>query len=167
MAIHGSLIVKGHSGYLVVPILAVPVITAAAFTYYRDHLPEFCLQNAEAVIASSALFTLALAGLALFRKARHVDLRNNELRYHSWITDKTVRLSNISAVTFEAEVSGGADQTVIEHYLSLWSKDEQLLRFNASLWPREDMRKLLHRIKELEPGVRMDRDVDRYIEYKT
>lgn len=158
-----SLTVRGRSGHLIVPIVGIPAITIAAFTYFRDHLPEFCLENAEKVIASAALLTLALSVVAWFRAARQVSFEAGLVHYRSWVSDRTIAASRISNVTFETEVSPGPDQTVTEHYLSLWSGNDRLLRFNSALWPREGMARILGAIQQHNPATRFDHAVDRYI----
>lgn len=148
---------------MIVPIVGIPAITIGAFTYFRDHLPEFCLENAEKVITSAALLTLALSIVAWFRITRQVSFEAGLVRYRSWVSDRTIAASQVSNVTFETEVSAGSDQTVTEHYLSLWSGNAQLLRFNSALWPREGLARILRAIQQHNPATRFDRAVDKYI----
>lgn len=155
-------VVKGRSGYLIVPIVAIPVTTLGAFMYYGDALPDFCVQNAEKVAGLAALFTLVLVVVALFRRSRSVEVRGDALRYRSWLTDHTVRLGAISAVTFETEISGDSDQSTIQHYLSFWSGNDLLLRFDSSLWPRGGLSALVQRVRQSNPAARLDRDVEIY-----
>jgi hypothetical protein len=159
---HSALVVRGTSGYLAVPIIAIPAIAIGAFTYFRSHLPEFCIQNAEKILLTSALLTLALVGVAWFRRTRRIEYLSGQLRYRSWITDKAVAAAQISAATFETEISGSGDQTTTEHYLSLWSGNEAILRFNSQLWPRDGMAALLRSLREQNPKLRLDRDVEQY-----
>jgi hypothetical protein len=154
-----SLVVRGHSGHLIVPIIGIPALTLGAFTYYRDTLPDFCMENAEKIIGLAALLVAALCIAALFRKSRSVELRGDRLIYKSWLGTRTVPLSTLSAVTFETEVSGHAEQTTTEHYLSLWSGNKVLLRFNRDLWPAQGLRDLLARLQERAPAVQLDRAV--------
>lgn len=163
MATNRPLIVTGHSGYLAVPIIAIPTITLGAFTHFRDTLPDFCLQNAEKVIAISTVLTLILAAVALFRRNRYVALRGELIEYGSWLTSKAVQASALSAVTFETEVAAGSDQTTVEHFLSLWAGHELAMRFNTSLWPRSGLATLVYRISSLNPSIRLDRAVDQYV----
>lgn len=163
MSSEQAFVVRGESGHLMVPIVAIPVITVGAFTYFRDRLPEFCLQNAEKVIAIAALFTLVLAVVAWFRKSRDVTYALGQLRYRSWLTQKAIAVSRISNITFETELAGSGDQTVTEHYLSLWSGDDVLLRFNSQLWPQKGLAAIVRRIQREHPALRTDRAVDKYI----
>lgn len=167
MTPHDPLIVKGTTGHLVVPIVGIPAITVGAFTYFRDHLPEFCIRNAEKILLTSALLTLALVGTAWFRRTRRIEFASGQLRYRSLISDKTVDATTINAATFDTELSGGGDQTITEHYLSLWSGDAAVLRFNASLWPRDGMAALLRALREHNPALRLDRDVEHYADRHT
>lgn len=164
MTPHGPLVVKGKSGHLAVPILAISAITVGAFTYFRNHLPEFCIQNAEKILLTSILLTLILVAVAWFRRTRRVEYVSGHLRYRSWITDKTMAATAITAATFETELSGGGEQTTTEHYLSLWSGDEAVLRFNTQLWPHDGMVALLRALREHNPMMRLDRDVEQYAE---
>jgi hypothetical protein len=157
------LVVKGHSGYLFVPIVFIPAIAVTAFTYYRDNLPSFCIENADKVLALTGILTLALVVVALFQRSRRVELRGEDLHYHSWITDRTLRTKSITAVTFETEISGGESQSVTEHYLTLWSGDDEILRFNSQRWPHAGLRALLYALRERRPAIRMDLAVERYI----
>lgn len=154
-------IVHGHSGYLIVPILLIPAVTFAAFGYFSDTLPEFCIQNAEKVMAVSAGLTLLLVIVAVFQRSRVIELGRDRLRYRSWLTDRTMNVSQITAATFETELSGGADNHMTEDYLTLWGGDEKLLRLSPQRWPRDGVREILSRLRAA--SVRMDRDVERYI----
>jgi hypothetical protein len=165
MSSEQAFVVRAESGYLTVPIVAIPVITIGAFTYFRDHLPEFCLQNAEKVIAIAALLTLVLAMVAWFRKSRNVAYASGQLRYQSWLTKKAIAVSHISNITFETELSGSGDQTVTEHYLSLWSGNDVLLRFNSQLWPQKGLAAIVRAIQREHPAVRTDHAVDKYIKH--
>lgn len=162
MISHGALVVRGTSGHLAVPIIAIPAIAIGAFTYFRSHLPEFCIRNAEAILLSTALLTLALAGVAWFRRTRRVECLSGQLRYRSWITDKAVAATRIDAATLETEVWGNGDQISSEQYLSLWSGNEAVFRFNSQLWPRDGMATLLRYLRERNPKLRLDRDVEQY-----
>lgn len=157
------IVIRGQSGYLIVPILAVPAATAVAFGLYREHLPTFCLDNAEKVIGLAALFTLALTVTAAFLRGRRLEARGGQLRYRSWLQDRLVDASSLSAVTFESEAGGGADETHVEHYLSLWNGDKVVLRFNRRLWPDAGMRQLLHWLRTRCPALHMDAAVERYL----
>lgn len=163
MATDRPLTVTGHSGYLAVPIIAIPALTLGAFTHFRSTLPDFCLQNAEKVIAISASLTFILAAVALFRRNRHVSLRGGLVEYRSWVTSKSIQASALSAVTFETEVTASSDQTTVEHFLSLWSGHDLAMRFNTSLWPRSGLATLITRVSSLNPSIRLDRAVDKYI----
>lgn len=167
MTAQEPIVVRGHSGYLIVPILAIPAATATAFTYYRDHLPSFCLENAEKVIGIAALLTLVLMAVAAFQKSRRVEARRNQLLYRSWLHDRTLNAETISAVTFETEVAPGSDTTNIEHYLTLWCGDEIALKFNSRLWPQAGMSQLLYWLKERVPSLRTDLTVERYMSEKS
>ena len=156
------LVIRGNSGHLIVPIVAIPAAAAAAFGYYRDHLPEFCLENAEKVIGIAAALTLALILVARFLKSRYVVVTGDQLRYRSWFTDRTVPATAISAATFETEISGGSDNGSVEHYLTLWQGHEVALKFNSRLWPRTELGELLRRLKRSAPSVRVDLAVERY-----
>jgi hypothetical protein len=158
-----TVVVQGHSGYLFVPIVFIPAIAVGAFTYYRDNLPSFCIENADKVLALTGIVTLALIVAALFMRSRRVELRGGELHYHSWITDRTLRTEAITAVTFETEISGGESQSLTEHYLTLWSDTDTLLRFNFQRWPRTGLRALLNALRERQPSLRMDLAVERYL----
>lgn len=162
MTPQGPLIVRGTSGHLIVPIVAVPAIAVGAFTYFRDSLPEFCIENAGKILGTAALLTLVLAGVAWFRRTRRVEYAAGQLRYHSWLTDRAVPATAISAATFETELSGSGDQTTTEHYLSLWSGNVAALRFHTQLWPRDGMAALLRALREHHPALRLDRDVEEY-----
>lgn len=162
MTAHGPLVVKGTSGHLAVPIVAIPAIAVGAFTYYRDHLPDFCVQNAEKILLTSALLALVLVGVAWFRTTRRVEYASGQIRYRSWITQKTVAATTVNAVTFETELSGSNDQVTMERYLTLWSGDETVLRFNSQLWPRDGMAALLRALRERNPTLRLDRAVEQY-----
>lgn len=157
------LLVRGKSGHLIVPIVALPAITIAAFTYFRSHLPGFCVENAEKVMLTSGLLTIGLVAVAWFRRSRRIECLAGQLRYRSWLTDKVVGAAQISAATFETEISGSADQAVAEHYLSLWSGDEPVLRLNTQLWPRDGMAALLRALREHNPALRLDLAVERYV----
>lgn len=167
MRVPGQIVVRGHSGYLIVPIVAIPATAVAAFTYYRDSLPSFCLENAEKVIGTVALLTLVLVVMAAFLKGRRVEGRGHQLHYHSWLQDRTVSLVTISAVTFETEVATSPDSTDVEHYLSLWCGEEIALKFNSRLWPRSGLSQLLWWLKERVPTLRMDLAVERYMSEKS
>lgn len=162
-AIRSSVVVNGHSGFMIVPIAAIPAATFAAFTYYREHLPSFCLENAEKIIAASGLLTLVLIVAALFMRSRRVEVQGDRLYYHSWFTDRKVRIESVTAVTFETEISGGDDRTLTEHFLTLWSGDDVAMRFNVQRWPRDGLRQLLRTLRERRPAIRFDLAVDRYI----
>lgn len=164
MSSEREMVVRAESGHLVVLIVAIPVITIGAFTYFRDHLPEFCLENAEKVIALAALLTLALTMLAGFRKSRSVSYASGQLRYQSWLTKKAMSVGHISNITFETELSVSGDQTLTEHYLSLWSGNEVLLRFNSQLWPQKGLVAIVRAIQREHPAVRTDHAVDQYID---
>lgn len=153
----------GQSGHLIVPIVAIPAITIGAFTYFRDHLPEFCVQNAEKVIGIAGLLTLVLLLVAWFRRSRTVAFAAGHLRYHSWITEKSIAASQVTNMTFETELSGSADQATTEHYLSLWSGNDLLVRFNSAHWPRNGLAPILRAIQQHNPNARIDRAVDQYM----
>lgn len=157
------MVVKGHSGYLFVPVVFIPAIAVGAFTFYRDNLPSFCIENADKVFALTGLVTLALIVAALFLRSRRVELRGGELRYHSWITDRTLRTEAITAVTFETEISGGESQSLTEHYLTLWSGTDTVLRFNSQRWPHSGLCALLNALQARQPSIRMDLAVERYL----
>lgn len=157
-----ALLIRGTSGHLAVPITALPVIAIGSFTYFRDVLPGFCIQNAGKIFLATALLTSTLIAMAWFRKTRRIEYRSGQLRYRSWITDKTVAAAQLTAATFETELSGSDDQTTTEHYLSLWRGNEAVLRFNSRLWPRDDMTALLRALRETNPALRLDRDVAEY-----
>jgi hypothetical protein len=167
MKVPAQIVVRGHSGYLIVPIVAIPAATGTAFTYYRDNLPSFCLENAEKVIGTAALLTFVLMVVAAFLRARRVEGRGNQLHYHSWLQDRAVSAATISAVTFETEVAVGSDNDNIEHYLSLWCGKEVALKFNSRLWPQSGMSQLLRWLKERVPALRMDLAVERYMSEKS
>jgi hypothetical protein len=154
-------VVHGHSGYLIVPIFIIPAVTSAAFGYFRETLPEFCIQNAEKVVAMAAALTLLLAVVAIFQRSRRIEVIADRLRYYSWLTDRTINVGQITAATFETELSGGDDYHMTEDYLTLWAGDDQLLRLSPQRWPREGLREILLRLRAM--SVRMDRDVERYI----
>ena len=154
-------VVHGHSGYLILPIFLIPGVTFAAFGYFKDTLPEFCIQNAEKVVALSAGITLLLAVVAVFQRSRFIEVGAESFRYHSWLTDRTISVRQITAATFETELSGGADNHMTEDYLTLWAGDDELLRVSPHRWPREGLREVLSRLRAA--SVRMDRDVERYI----
>lgn len=158
-----SLSTHGQSGHLIVPIVAIPAITIGAFTYFRDHLPEFCVQNAEKVIGIAVLLTLVLSLVTLFRRSRKVAFAAGHLRYHSWLTDKSIAASRVTNITFETELSGSADQATTDHYLSLWSGNDLLVRFNSAHWPRAGLAPILRAIQQNNPAVRIDRAVDEYL----
>lgn len=159
-----AVVVRGHSGYLIVPIVLVPALTAAAFTYFRDRLPEFCVENAAAVFAIVGALTLALAGVALFQRARRVELRAGRLSYHSWLGDRTIATDAITAATLETEVSGGAEHTLTESYLTLWSGGEIVARFSPQRWPEAGLRSLVVALQRARPSMQIDRAVLRSIE---
>lgn len=159
----GAFVVRSQSGFLIIPIIGIPGLTAVAFTYYRENLPEFCLENAEMVVAVSGMFTLALIVAAGFLKSRHIEIRGDRLLYRSWLSERTLYAPMISAVTLETEVSGGSDNTSVSHYLTVWSGDEVALKFNSLLWPRDGMGRMLRWLKERIPEVRMDLAVERYM----
>lgn len=144
------------------PIVAIPARALGAFVYFRDHLPEFCIQNAQKILITSALLTLALLGLAWFRATRRVEYVSGHLRYRSWVTDKTVAATTISAATLDTELSGKGNQTRTEHYLSLRSGNDIVLRFNLQLWPRDGLAALLHALREHNPALRLDHAVEQY-----
>lgn len=158
-----SLSTHGQSGHLIVPVVAIPTITIGAFTYFRDHLPEFCVQNAEKVIGTAFLLTLAFLLVAWFRRSRTVAFAAGQLRYHSWLTDKSIAASQVTNMTFETELSGSADQTTTEHYLSLWSGNDLLVRFNSAHWPQDGLAPILRAIQQHNPTARIDRSVDKYM----
>jgi hypothetical protein len=158
-----SIVVKGHSGYLIVPIVAIPLVTGAAFFHFRDNLPAFCVENAEKVIGLSGLITLILIVVAIFQRSRSVEARGNQLRYRSWFQDRTVNTATITGVTLETEVSASEDTTSVEHYLSLWCGNRVVLKFNARLWPQPGMNILLRWLKQKVPGLRIDRSAERYM----
>lgn len=161
--IANAVVVQGHSGYLFVPALFIPLATYVAFAHYRDSLPEFCIENAEKVIGLAALVTLALAAAALFLRSRRVELHGDRLRYRSWVTDRTVAVAEITAVTLETELSGGAESHMVEHFLTLWSGDDARLRFNIARWPRDGLQDLLRALQARHPALRLDVAVERYI----
>lgn len=158
-----SLSTHGQSGHLIVPIVAIPAITIGAFTYFRDHLPEFCVQSAAKVIGTAVLLTLAFMLVAWFRRSRTVAFAAGQLRYHSWLTDKSIAASQVTNMTFETEVYGSEDQITTEHYLSLWSGDALLVRFNSAHWPRHGLAPILRVIQQHNPATRIDRAVDKYL----
>lgn len=153
----------GQSGHLIVPIVAIPIITIGAFTYFRDHLPGFCVQNAEKVIGIAVLLTLVFLLVAWFRRSRTVAFAAGQLRYHSWLTEKSIAASQVTSMTFETELSGSADQTTTDHYLSLWSGNDLLVRFNSAHWPRDGLAPILRAIQQHNPTARIDRAVDKYM----
>lgn len=161
--VQDQIVVRGHSGYLIVPIVAIPSAAVIAFTYYRDNLPSFCVENAEKVIGTAVLLTLVLIVVAAFLRGRRVEGRRNQLHYHSWLQHRTLNTAMISAVTFETEISGSSDSANIEHYLSLWCGKEVALKFNSRLWPQSGMSQLLRWLKERVPTLRMDLAVERYM----
>lgn len=158
-----TLVVRGLAGYLVVPIVAIPALAVGAFGYYRDHLPEFCIENAEKVIGIALALTAVLVVAALFLRARRLEVRGGQLRYRSWLTDRTLPAASISAVTFETEVSGGPDNANVQHYLSLWSGERVVLKFNSVLWRRAELARLLRWLNDTVPGIRLDLAVERYM----
>jgi hypothetical protein len=111
---------------------------------------------------TSGALTLALVIVAWFRRSRTVTFTSGWLRYRSWLTDTTIAVSRITNATFDTELSGG-DQTLTEHYLSLWSGDDLLLRFNAGSWPRDGLAALLRAIQQDNPAARLDHAVERYV----
>lgn len=161
--LNGSVVIKGHSGHLVVPIVIIPVVAVTAFTYYRERLPSFCVENGAKVIAVSTLLTLMLAVAAWFLRSRRVELHGDRLHYHSWITDRTLRIEDVTAVTFETEISGGDGHDVIERCLTLWSGADARLRFSTQRWPQGGLRRLLCALHERRPSIHLDLDVERYI----
>lgn len=163
---NSPLVVRGKSGHLIVPIVGIPAITIAASTYYRSHLPDFCVQNEEKIMLISGLLTFGLVVAAWFRTSRRLECLAGQIRYRSWLTDKIVAAAQISAATFETEISGSADQNLTEHCLALWSGHEPVLRFNTALWPSDGMAALLRALREYNPALRLDLAVERYVENK-
>ena len=166
MIVREPFVIRGQSGFLAIPIVGIPALTLAAFTYYREHLPDFCLDNAGKVIGLSALVTVGLLLVAAFLRSRRVEVDDDSIRYHSWLTDLTLPAVAISAVTFETEVSEGSDGASVSRYLTLWSGDEIALKLNSVFWPPAGMAGLLDRLRESAPGLRMDLSVERFMGVK-
>lgn len=157
----------GTSHYLVVPIVAIPAITAWAFGYYGSHLPEFCLRNAEKVIGGAAALTVALALAAAFLRSRRIVLAGTTLSYHSWFTDRTIAARSVRSVSYDTEVSGTSDSFDIEHYITLQDATGPLLKMNSRYWPASGIRAVLHWLRDANPGVPFDTAVERYLSART
>ncbi|HYE93749.1 MAG TPA: hypothetical protein VEA38_22140 [Terriglobales bacterium] len=157
-----SVRLDGEAGYLIVPILVIPAAAATAFTYFRETLPDFCLQNAEKVLAIAGVLTAALCALALFRKSRRVELRNGWLGYRSWFTHVSVPVTTVTALTLETEAASG-DQVGVDHYLTVWAADTEVMRLDTALWPKEGLTELARALRRRLPTLRLDRDVEAYI----
>ncbi len=158
-----SFVIRGKSGHLIVPILAIPTLVILAFGYYREHLPEFCLENAEKVMGVAGLFTLLLILAAMFLKNRRVEVQGDRLRYRSWWSDRTIQSHTVTAVSFETETTEDDDGSHTEHYLSLWREKEPVLRFNTRLWASSDLIQVLNWLKKNNPAIRLDLAVERYL----
>lgn len=158
-----SLVVRGHAGYLIVPILLIPSIAFGMAVYFRGQQSPLPAANAEKIVATACALALILAIVALFLRSRWIELSGGQLHYHSWFTDRRFGTDLVTAISFESDLSGSGDQTLIENHIALWSGNDPLVRLNLQRWPRDGLRALLSAIKRSNPSIRIDRAVENHL----
>lgn len=157
-----AFVISGRSGYMAVPIVLLPLLTAGAYLHFRASLPEFCQRNAEMVIATVAGLTGVLLLVAAFLRGRRLEVGPETLRYRSWFGERVLAIAELSQLTFETEVSGSNDDVRVQHFLALWAGDRARLKFNTQYWARDDLQRLITHLRARQPTLQLDRDVERY-----
>jgi len=159
---NGGTAVTGSSGPLWVPILFLPALTLGAGAYYRDTLPDFCVRNAEAILATIGAVVGVMVLVALFLRARRLEFTGGVLRYASWLSRREVEAQALTDVTFETLVTEDDSSAYTMEYLTLWRGDAQVLKLNLLYWDKAQLRDLVRRLVERVPALRLDRDVRRF-----
>lgn len=156
----GPFAVQGRSGYLIVPVVLVPMCAVGAPLYYKDTLPEFCVENAVKVLLAAAGFEAVLLATAAFLAGRRMVLHGATLSLHSWFSCREIAVAAISELTLQTEHS--VDSASID-YLVFWGASGQLLRINPVYWDREALSAFVDQVGRINPQIRVARDVWRYL----
>ncbi|MBW3600328.1 MAG: hypothetical protein KY475_24050 [Planctomycetes bacterium] len=156
----GSVIVQGRAGYLLVPIVVIAACAIGAPLYYKDSLPDFCIENAVKVLATAAAVEAALLVSAAFLAGRRIILQGPKLYYRSWLARREIDVSEISDLSLETDHSVDSAST---SYIVLWSAGGPLLRLNPLLWDRPALAVLLQKISERNPRIQVAREVRPYV----
>jgi hypothetical protein len=150
------LTVRGRAGYLIVPMLAIPLCAISAALYYQRTLTGFCVENAIKVIASAVVLDLLLFVGAIFLCSRRMTITGESLTHHTWFSHREVSISEISDVTRQTDHS--IDSASV-NYIVLWSSSGPVFKINPLLWDRTALQALLGRMLRLNPSIQVARDV--------
>lgn len=155
-----SITVDGRGGLLFVPFIIIAACAIGAPMYYSDVLPEFCVQNAEKVIATVVAFEFGLLLGVAFLRGRKIILNENVLMYSSWFSDARIRVDTLTDLTLQADHSHDSGTT---YYLTFWRATESVLRINPLFWDRASLSVLLRQLIERRPAIHVSPEVRPYL----
>lgn len=150
------LVVEGRATYLLVAMAVIALCAVGAPLYYRETLPDFCVENAYLVLLTTAAVELLLLTYAAFVAARRMLLEGSTLSYVTWFTERHIPLHSLTEVVVRKEYEPDAAPTT---YIVFRGAAGVLLRVNPMFWDRAAFAVLLDRICRLHPGLQVEGDV--------
>lgn len=158
-----SLTVRGQGAHMIVPMLIIGSAALVGPLYYRDHLPEYCIENANVILGFVALIEIAFAVTGFFLSSRSICLSGRTVWYETWFTRRMFDAGSFTHVTLETDTQVFSDSFNTSHYLTLWTSSGDALRLNTMLWNRKGLSAFVGVLASMNPALRVDRDAEPYL----
>lgn len=143
---------------LLVPALAIGLPAVFMPVYLQSQGATLPADNVAMIRAIAFAAVAAMVAAAGFLVARRIEVRGDQLIYHSWLKSRQWPLTAITDVTYEddiiPEVFDGAPFHWLT-YLRLWRGTECVLELNYLYWRRGDMARLVDALLQRQPALQI------------
>ncbi|MGH8454608.1 MAG: hypothetical protein ACRES4_08860 [Nevskiales bacterium] len=147
-----------------VPFLLITFVLVAGplLGYVQLRLP-FTDESQWLWLAGLAM-DFCVVGMGLFQSGRRIAAGDESLVCQSWFGRRELRLTAITDLSFRQETPSGPEgYQHTFHYITVYGREEELIRFNIDYWDRAGLKTMLRNLIQRYPSINVDREVKDYL----